>query len=135
MIDLIPSIFPFTIEYLSKSIRTGELLPSELIRLCLTQIKKFNPLLNSFITIRSEEEIFESAVKCDNQVKQNNHLDPLHGIPYSIKDMIHVKRLKFTAGSKFYPSYFSTTTASIVKILNKKGAILIGTNNLNEFNT
>ena len=133
MIDLIPSIFPFTIEYLSKSIRTGELLPSELIRLCLARIKKVDPLLNSFITIRSEEEIFESAEICDKQVKQNFRLDPLHGIPYSIKDMIHVKHLKFTAGSKFYPSYFSTITASIVKILNKKGAILIGTNNLNEF--
>ena len=133
MIDLIPSIFPFTIEYLSKSIRTGELFPSELIRLCLARIKKFNPLLNSFITIRSEEEIFESAEICDKQVKQNFRLDPLHGIPYSIKDIIHVKRLKFTAGSKFYPNYFSNTTASIVKILNKKGAILMGTNNLNEF--
>ena len=133
MIDLIPSIFPFTIEHLSKSIRTGELLPSELIRLCLARIKKFDSLLNSFITIRSEEEIFESAKRCDKQVKQNDLLNPLHGIPYSIKDMIHVKRLKFTAGSKYYPSYFSTTTASIVKILNKKGAILIGTNNLNEF--
>ncbi len=133
MIDLKPSISPFTIEYLSKSIRTGELLPSELTRLCLDRINKFNHVLNSFITVRSEEDIFEIAEKCDKRVEQSDLLDPLHGIPYSIKDMIHAKHLKFTAGSKFYSNYVSNTTASIVKILNKKGAILIGTNNLNEF--
>ena len=133
MIGLKPPISPFTIEYLSRSIRTGELLPSELTGLCLDRIKRFNHVLNSFITIRKEEEIFEFAEKCDKQVKQNDILDPLHGIPYSIKDMIHVMGLKFTAGSKFYSNYVSNTTASIVKILNKKGAILIGTNNLNEF--
>jgi len=133
MIDLKPPISPFTIEYLFRSIRTGEILPSELTRLCLDRIKKFNHIFNSFITVRREDAIFEFAEKCDKQVKLNGLLSPLHGIPYSIKDMIHVKHLKFTAGSKFYSDYVSNTTASIVKILNKKGAILIGTNNLNEF--
>jgi aspartyl-tRNA(Asn)/glutamyl-tRNA(Gln) amidotransferase subunit A len=133
MIGLNPPFSPFTIENLSKSIRTGELLPSELTRLCLDRIKEFNDELHSFITIRSEEEIFEFAEKCDKKVKQNEVSDPLHGIPFSIKDIIHVKHLKFTAGSNFYSNYVSNTTASIVKILNKKGAILIGTNNLNEF--
>ena len=133
MIDFKPPIFPFTIENLSKSIRTGELLPSELTGLCLDRIEKFNHILNSFITLRSEEEIFEIAEKCDKRAKLNDLLDPLDGIPYSIKDMIHAKHLKFTAGSKFYSDYVSSTTASVVKILNKKGAILIGTNNQNEF--
>ena len=89
--------------------------------------------LNSFITVRDEDEIFEFAERCDKRVNQNDLLHPLHGIPYSIKDMIHAKHLKFTAGSRFYSNYVSNTTALIVKILNKKGAILIGTNNLNEF--
>ena len=133
MIDLKPPISPFTIEFLSQSIRTGELLPSELAGLCLDRIKKFNHVLNSFITVRSEEEIFALAEKCDRRIKQNDLLDPLHGIPYSIKDMIHAKHLKFTAGSKFYSNYASNSTASIIKILHRKGAILIGTNNLNEF--
>ena len=72
MIDFKPPIFPFTIENLSKSIRTGELLPSKLTGLCLDRIEKFNHILNSFITLRSEEEIFEIAEKCDKQAKQND---------------------------------------------------------------
>ena len=48
MIGLKPPISPFTIEYLSRSIRTGELLPSELTGLCLDRIKRFNHVLNSF---------------------------------------------------------------------------------------
>ncbi len=133
MIDFKPPFFPFTIEHLSQSIRTGELLPSKLTESCLDRIEKFNHILNSFITLRSKEEIFEIAEKCDKEVKQNDLLNPLHGIPYSIKDMIQAKHLKFTAGSKFYSDYVSSTTASVVKTLNKKGAILIGTNNQNEF--
>ena len=60
-------------------------------------------------------------------------MDPLLGIPYSIKDTIHVKGVEFTGGSKYYANNISNSTASIVKILNKKGAILMGKNNLNEF--
>ena len=48
MIDLKPQISPFTIEHLSKSIRTGELLPSELTRLCLDRIKKLNNVTKFF---------------------------------------------------------------------------------------
>jgi aspartyl-tRNA(Asn)/glutamyl-tRNA(Gln) amidotransferase subunit A len=133
MFDLTPLISPFTIESLSKSIQNGELLPTELTRFCLGQIKKFNHKLNSFITVLDEEKIFEFAEQCDRRVKQNDLLNPLLGIPYSIKDMVHVKGIKFTAGSKFYGSNVSNSTASVVKILNKKGAILMGKNNLNEF--
>ena len=133
MFDKTPPISPFTIENLSKSIKNGELLPTELTGFCLGRIKRFNHKLNSFITVFNEEEIFEFAEQCDRRVKQNNLLDPLLGIPYSIKDMIHVKDIEFTAGSKFYASNISNSTASIVNILNKKGAILMGKNNLNEF--
>lgn len=133
MIESTSPLSPFTIENLSKSIQNGELLPTELTEFCLGRIKKFNHKLNSFITVLDEEEIFEFAEQCDRRVKQNDLLDPLLGIPYSIKDMIHVKNIKFTAGSKFYADGISKTTASIVKILNKKGAILLGKNNLNEF--
>ena len=133
MFDKTPPISPFTIENLSKSIQNGDLLPTELTRFCLGRIKKFNHKLNSFITVLDEEKIFEFAEQCDRRVKQNNFLDPLLGIPYSIKDMIHVKDIEFTAGSKFYANNISNSTASIVNILNKKGAILMGKNNLNEF--
>jgi aspartyl-tRNA(Asn)/glutamyl-tRNA(Gln) amidotransferase subunit A len=103
MIDLKPTISPFTIEHLSKSIRTGELLPSELTGLCLDRIKKLNNMLNSFITLRNEEEIFEIAERCDKRVNQNDLLHPLHGIPYSIKDIIHAKHLKFTVDRVWAP--------------------------------
>jgi aspartyl-tRNA(Asn)/glutamyl-tRNA(Gln) amidotransferase subunit A len=133
MLEKTTPLSPFTIENLSKSIQNGHLLPTELTEFCLGRIKKFNHKLNSFITVLDDEKIFEFAEQCDRQVKQNNLLDPLLGIPYSIKDTIHVKDIEFTGGSKYYTNNISNSTASIVKILNKKGAILMGKNNLNEF--
>lgn len=123
----------FTIKRLSKSIKNGNLLPSSLACFCLERIKKLNRTLNSFITILPDEEIFDKAERCDMEIKNGNYLGPLHGIPFSVKDIIHVQNIKFTAGSKIYTDYISHTTASCVEILNKAGAIFVGTNNLNEF--
>jgi aspartyl-tRNA(Asn)/glutamyl-tRNA(Gln) amidotransferase subunit A len=57
----------------------------------------------------------------------------LHGIPFSIKDIFHVKGVRCTAGSKILANYVPNLDATIIKKMSKAGAILIGTNNLNEF--
>lgn len=79
-----------------------------------------------------QDVILAKAKECENSIQSNNYIGPLHGIPFSVKDLIHVKDLKFTAGSKYYDNYISKNTAPVVKKLENAGAILIGSNNLNE---
>jgi aspartyl-tRNA(Asn)/glutamyl-tRNA(Gln) amidotransferase subunit A len=117
---------------LSMQIKKELVSPVELATTCLYRIKKLNAKLNSFITVLPEEDILAQAKECEKLIKSNNYKGPLHGIPFSVKDLIHVKGMRFTAGSIYYSDYISKSTASVVKKLASAGAILIGSNNLNE---
>jgi aspartyl-tRNA(Asn)/glutamyl-tRNA(Gln) amidotransferase subunit A len=123
----------FSIKCLSERIRTGELSPTKLIESILDRIKKLNPILNAFITIGEEEELYREAQTAENEISLGKYRGPLHGIPFSIKDIIYVNGTKCTAGSKILADYIPNSTATVVKGLKRAGAILVGTNNLNEF--
>ena len=123
----------FSVKKLSEKIRSGEISPVDLVEICLNRIKKFNPMLNAFITIVEQEEIYKQAQMAEKQIKQGNYLGHLHGIPFSIKDIICAKKVRCTAGSKILSDYIPHFDATVVKKMKAAGGILIGTNNLNEF--
>lgn len=120
------------IKTLSDRIRHGDLSPSELVEACLERIKKFDSSLNAFITIL-EENARQDAKAAEKQIKEGRYFGPLHGIPFSIKDVICAKGIKCTAGSKIMSDYVSRINATSVEKMKKAGAILIGTNNTHEF--
>jgi aspartyl-tRNA(Asn)/glutamyl-tRNA(Gln) amidotransferase subunit A len=107
-------------------------LPSELVEACLDRIKKFNPSLNGFITVL-EENARQDAKVAERQIKEGHYIGPLHGIPFSIKDVICADGVKCTAGSKIMSDHISRINATSVEKMKKAGAILIGTNNTHEF--
>ena len=121
-----------TIKHVSKLIASREISCLELVDATIERIQKLNPKLNAFITALDESARRE-AKHADSLIKQGKYLGPLHGIPISLKDLIYVKGVKSTSGSKiladFRPSYDSTITQR----LRKAGAIIVGTNNLHEF--
>jgi len=69
----------------------------------------------------------------ENELRKGNYFGPLHGIPFSIKDNISAKDIRSTKGSLIFSNNISTSDSTVVKRLRKAGAILLGTNNLNEF--
>jgi aspartyl-tRNA(Asn)/glutamyl-tRNA(Gln) amidotransferase subunit A len=117
---------------MSDRIRHGDLSPSELVEACLKRIKKFDSSLDAFITI-VEENARQDATTAEKQIKEGHYIGPLHGIPFSIKDVIYAKAIKCTAGSKIMSDYVSKINATSVEKMKKAGAILIGTNNTHEF--
>ena len=121
-----------TIKHVSKLIASREISCSEVVDATLKSIQKLNPKLNAFITILGESARRE-AKHADSLIKRGKYLGPLHGIPISLKDLIYIKGVRSTSGSKiladFVPNYDSTVTRK----LRKAGAIIVGTNNLHEF--
>lgn len=118
---------------LSMLIKKGKLSPLQLVSTCLSRINKLNSTLNSFITLLPNDIILAKAEECEKLILSNKYIGPLHGIPFSIKDLIYARDLKFTAGSRYYSDRVSKRDATVVKKLENAGAILIGSNNLNEF--
>lgn len=117
---------------LSKEIKERNIKPTDLVNYYLEAIDKYNPKLNSFITILKEHSLQE-AEKAENELKNGIYRGPLHGIPFSVKDIIAVKNVRLTAGSKILSDHISKSDSTIIKRMKKAGSILIGTNNLNEF--
>jgi aspartyl-tRNA(Asn)/glutamyl-tRNA(Gln) amidotransferase subunit A len=121
-----------TIVELSKRIKDGNIKPTELVDYCLKAIKKLNPKLNSFITVLNERSMQE-AEKLEKELTRGIYRGALHGIPFSVKDIIAVNNVPLTAGSKIFLNHISKVDSTIIKHMKKAGSILIGTNNLNEF--
>ena len=86
-------------------------------------------MLSSFL----EERARQDAKIAEKQIKEGLYFGPLHGIPYSIKDVIYAEEVKCTAGSKIMADYVSKINATSVAKMKMAGAILIGTNNTHEF--
>lgn len=117
---------------LSQEIRNGTLKPTEIVEYYLKAIEKLNPKLNSFITILNEYS-FQEAEKLETELKRGIYRGLLHGIPFSVKDIIAVSNVRLTAGSKIFLNRISKFDSIVIKRMKKAGSILIGTNNLNEF--
>lgn len=120
------------IKELSKLIYSRSLSCEDLVNATIERIEKLNPILNGFITVLGESAKQE-AREADSLIRGGKYKGPLHGMPISLKDLIYVKGVRSTSGSKilydFIPSYDST----VVTKLREAGAIIIGTNNTHEF--
>jgi len=121
-----------TIEGLSKLISSKELSPVERIEATLDQINILNPELNAFITVL-EDSARAEAKKAESQINQGKYKGPLHGIPVSLKDLIYVRGVRSTSGSKILSGYVPGYDSTVAKKLSDAGAIIIGMNNTHEF--
>jgi aspartyl-tRNA(Asn)/glutamyl-tRNA(Gln) amidotransferase subunit A len=121
-----------TVKHLSKLIASREISCLEVVDATIERIQKLNPKLNAFITILDEPARRE-AKHADSLIKQGKYLGPLHGIPISFKDLIYVKGVKSTSGSKILADFVPDYDSTVIRKLRKAGAIIIGTNNTHEF--
>ena len=126
------NLLNLTIKDLSKLISAREVSPVDLIEATLERIAKLNPTLNAFITIL-EDSARRDAKNAELHIKEGKYKGPLHGIPISLKDLIYVKGVKSTSGSKILSNFIPDYDSTVVKKLNDAGAIIVGMNNTHEF--
>lgn len=103
----------------------------ELTEFFLRRISKLDKKLQTCISVFTKEAK-EEALLADKKIAQGKKNDLL-GIPYLLKDNILVKGRKTTAGSKMLENYIAPYSATIVRKLKEKGAVLLGKTNLDEF--
>ncbi len=79
------------------------------------------------------DQAYEDAERLERELRTGLYRSPLHGIPIGVKDIIAVKGVRTTAGSKVLADYVSQEDAMVVEQLRKNGAIIIGKTNTHEF--
>lgn len=102
----------------------------EITRHYLNRIEKYDPKLNTFISMN--EDAIESAKQAD-QKRSKGHNEPLLGVPYAAKDMFCTRGVKTTAGSKILSQFVPEYSATVVEKIHSKGMILLGKTNQDEF--
>lgn len=125
-------ILKLKISEIQNLIKKRELTYIELIKEVFRKIEE-NKELNAFISI-FEEKAIEKAKECDREFDKSKEIpNLLFGIPIAVKDNIAYAGERLTCASKILKDFISPYSATAVKRLEEKGAIIVGKTNLDEF--
>ena len=117
---------------LARQIRTKEISPVELVDAVLDRIETLQPTLNAFITVTADAAR-AAARRAEAAVMAGERLGPLHGVPFSVKDLLFTKDVRTTMGSAIFADQVPDEDAVPVRRLHEAGAILIGKTTTPEF--
>jgi len=117
---------------LAGSIRRRELSPVEIIAAFVRRIEAINPQVNAFCTLTLETAV-EEAKKAEQAVMKGAPLGALHGVPFSVKDLIQTKGVRTMQGSKVFEHFVPDEESPLVGRLKAAGAILMGKTTTPEF--
>ncbi|HEX4595629.1 MAG TPA: amidase [Bryobacteraceae bacterium] len=121
-----------SLQQASELIRKKSASPVELTQECLKRIEKFNPTLNAYITVMSEQALAQ-AHELETERQSGKWRGPLHGIPIGLKDLIDTAGVRTTAASAIFANRVPTEDAEVVRRLKAAGAVLVGKLNMHEF--
>jgi Asp-tRNA(Asn)/Glu-tRNA(Gln) amidotransferase A subunit family amidase len=117
---------------LARLIRGKEVSPVEVVEAHLARIARVEPRLHAYVTVTAEHAR-EAARAAEAAVRRGDRLGPLHGVPYSLKDLTPTRGIRTTMGSKIYEQHVPAEDAVLVERLRGAGAILLGKTNTPEF--
>ena len=119
---------------LGERIRDQEISPVDATNAYLDRIDALDAKLVSYITV-CREEALEAARQAELAISRGEHLGPLHGVPFAVKDQFWSKGVRTTGGSTFLKDFVPDEDATVVARLKEAGAIMLGKLNMSEFAT
>jgi aspartyl-tRNA(Asn)/glutamyl-tRNA(Gln) amidotransferase subunit A len=133
------SLADLTLSEASASLREGRVSSLELTDACLSRIDSLDPALRAFLT--PAPELARAAARAaDQRIAEWRHhpnhaerLHPLTGIPIAIKDVLCLKGVRTTAGSRILENFVAPYTATAVQRLLDAGVVILGNTNCDEF--
>ncbi len=115
------SLASLTIRELRKRLLSGECTAVEATQACLEHISQLEELVHSYITV-TEELALAEARAADAKIRERGEEAPsLTGIPLAIKDVIAVKGVQCTCGSKILSTFVPPYDATVIERLRAAG--------------
>lgn len=119
---------------LAELIQTKRISSQDLVKAHIERIESVNPRLNAMVEHRFEKALKEAFI-VDESIHRNAidfGLRPLTGVPFTMKEMIHVENMKSTLGSIHRKEDRADSHAAVTERLVAAGAICLGTTNVPE---
>ena len=114
--------------WLARAIRDKKVSSVEVVRAHLEHIHTVNPRLNAVVFAPAESALKEART-ADRHNRRASALGPLHGVPFTAKDIFNTSGLPTTAGLRMLRANVPDHDATVVARMRRAGAILIGKTN------
>ncbi|HID64696.1 MAG TPA: Asp-tRNA(Asn)/Glu-tRNA(Gln) amidotransferase subunit GatA, partial [Anaerolineae bacterium] len=130
-------LYELTIHEAHELLKEGEISAVELTQAVIDRILEADNQVKAYLTLIPESAL-EQAQQADQRIaawrKNPLHpLDPLTGIPVAIKDVICVAGVPTTCGSKILEDFIPPYNATVIEHLCRRGAVILGKTNMDEF--
>lgn len=112
-------------------LRAGQVTSVELAKLALARLETRGVELNAVVTL-TRERAMEQAAQADREMAAGIDRGPLHGIPYGAKDLFAVPGYPTSWGVAFYANRVLDETATVIRRLDRAGAVLVAKLSLGE---
>jgi aspartyl-tRNA(Asn)/glutamyl-tRNA(Gln) amidotransferase subunit A len=117
---------------LARVIRERQLSPLELTRAVLERIERLNPRINAFCTLTADAAL-AAAREAEQAVVRGQARGPLHGLPFTIKDLHFTRGVRTTSGSFIFEHRVPDVDPPVVRRLKQAGGVMLGKTTTPEF--
>ncbi len=116
---------------LAERIRKKDVSPVEVVQAHLDRTDSVNPIINAIV--KQNKSALDQAREAEQAVMSGGALGPLHGVPFSVKEVFDTEGIGSTRGSLLYSDRVPNTDAAAARRLKEAGAVVIGKTNCPEF--
>ena len=120
-----------TIAELAAGLREGAFSSVELTQHFLKRIERFDPQLNSLITVCADTAL--AAAEAADARLQDGNATVLTGIPIAHKDIFCTRGIRTSCGSRMLDNFIAPYDAGAVERLQAAGTVVLGKTNMDEF--
>ncbi len=125
-------LFSGTATAIGDAIRRREVSAAEVVGAHLQRIERINRRLNAIVTLVAERAQ-QAAASADRVLAGGAEVSPIHGVPFTVKDIIATEGIRTTAGTLLLADHVPARSAPVIDRLERAGAILLGKSNCPEF--
>jgi fatty acid amide hydrolase 2 len=117
---------------LAALIRSGDASSADVVNAHIARIEEVDGVVNALAADRFDAARREAAA-ADERLARGDACGPLHGVPFTVKEMIAVAGMPFTFGCRNRRNAVSPADAAVVARLRSAGAIVLGVTNVPEW--
>ena len=117
---------------LARAIAEGEVSAEEVTRAHFDRIERVDDRVHAFLHLTTEAAI-ESARVVDHKRAAGEKLGPLAGVPLALKDVLTMRGVPTTCGSRILEGWRPPYDSAVVERLRAADIVILGKTNMDEF--
>ncbi|NLG78835.1 MAG: Asp-tRNA(Asn)/Glu-tRNA(Gln) amidotransferase subunit GatA [Firmicutes bacterium] len=125
-------LYELTAHELKEKIERREVGVEQAVRALLDRIAEVDEAVRAYVTV-AREQALAKARAADERLARGEPARPLEGVPVAIKDNMCTRGVETTCSSKILKGFVPPYDATVVELLERAGAIIVGKTNMDEF--